>query len=331
MGAPSSDLSGPARPTPGYAALSRDYVPPPPEPDARRQPILRHLVLFVLTVASTTAVGTLHYSAFLEASAVPTSWEVLWNGLLYSAAVLGILGTHEMGHYLACRYYRVDASLPYFLPAPFLAGTLGAFIRIRQPIHDKRQLFDIGIAGPIAGFLVAVPLLWVGVAMSRLVRLPDQGEIGYFGEPLLLQGIIWMVWGTRPAGFDILLHPIGFAGWFGLLATLLNLFPFGQLDGGHVSYAVLGRKSTYVSYATLVCLVGLTAISYSWIAWTVMMLAMMYFFGPHHPRTHDEDTPLDGGRLLLAGFAVVMFVLCFMPEPIGTIDLVPGESITAVK
>jgi membrane-associated protease RseP (regulator of RpoE activity) len=331
MGSSSSDLSGPERPTPGYAALQRDYVPPAPEPEVRRRPIVRHLVLFVATVVTTTAVGMLHYQGFLDIGARPALPEVLFNGFLYSASVLGILGAHEMGHYLACRYYRIDASLPYFLPAPLLAGTLGAFIRIRQPIPNKRELFDIGIAGPIAGFLVAVPLLWIGVGMSRLIQLPDQGPIGYYGEPLLLKGMIWLIWGARPPGFDIVLHPVGFAGWFGLLATLLNLFPFGQLDGGHVCYAVLGRKSTYVSYATLGCLVALTAVSFSWVAWTLIMVAMMYFFGPHNPRTHDEDTPLDAGRMVLAGFAVVMFVLCFMPDPIGTVDLVPGETFTASK
>lgn len=323
MGSPSSDdLSGPARPTPGYAALNRDYKPPALEPDVRRQPIVRHLVLFVATLLMTTVVGAQHYAGFLGSGAVlPTGWALYQHGLWYSAAVLGILGAHEMGHYLACRYYRVDASLPYFLPAPLLAGTLGAFIRIRQPIPNKRELFDIGIAGPIAGFLVAIPVLFIGVSLSTMFKVPTTGEVWIFGEPLLLKGVIWFVWGTRDAGFDLNIHPVAIAGWFGLVATLLNLFPFGQLDGGHISYAVLGRRSTQVSYATILCFLALSVVSLSWMVWTGMMLAMMFFFGPHHPRTHDEDMPLDTGRLWLAGFAVVMFVLCFTPVPVTFVDL----------
>ena len=322
MGSPPSDLSGPSRPTPGYAALERDYVPPAPEPDVRRQPIVRHLVLFVATLLMTTVVGAEHYAGFLGSGAViPSGWALYQHGLWYSAAVLGILGAHEMGHYLACRYYRVDASLPYFLPAPLLAGTLGAFIRIRQPIPNKRQLFDIGIAGPIAGFLVAIPVLFIGVSLSTLFKVPTEGQVWIFGEPLLLKAVIWLVWGARAPGFDLNIHPVAIAGWFGLVATLLNLFPFGQLDGGHISYAVLGRRSTYVSYGTILCFLALSVVSLSWMVWTGLMLAMMFFFGPHHPRTYDEDMPLDTGRLWLAGFAVVMFVLCFTPVPVTFVDL----------
>ena len=323
MGFPSSDPSGPARPTPGYAALQRDYVPPPPEPDVRRQPIVRHLVLFAATLLATTVTGIDHYVGFTGGAAAPTGWALYQHGLWYSAAVLGILGAHEMGHYLACRYYRIDASLPYFLPAPMLlAGTLGAFIRIRQPIPNKRELFDVGIAGPIAGFLVAIPVLFIGVSLSRMFRMPTTGGAWLFGEPLLLKAVIWLVWGTRQAGYDLSIHPIGIAGWFGLIATLLNLFPFGQLDGGHIAYAVLGRRSTYVSYATILCFLGLSVFSLSWIVWTGLMLLMLFFFGPHHPRTYDEDTPLDTGRLWLAAFAVVMFVVCFTPVPVQYVELV---------
>jgi membrane-associated protease RseP (regulator of RpoE activity) len=322
MGSPSSDSLGPARPTPGYAALHRDYVPPAPEPDVRRQPIVRHLVLFLATVVTTTATGAFHYANF---SGETRAWPLLLNGLLFSASVLGILLSHEMGHYLACRYYRIDASLPYFIPAPFLAGTLGAFIRIRQPFTNKRELFDVGVAGPIAGFLVTIPVLFIGVGLSRMLKVPESGFATVFGEPLVFKAVIRLVWGARPEGMDLVVHPIAIAGWFGLLATLLNLFPFGQLDGGHISYAVLGRKSTYVSYATIAVFVMLSVFSTSWLVWTALMLLMLYFFGPHHPRTHDEHTQLDAGRLWIAGFAVLMFVLCFMPAPISTLDLVPGK------
>jgi membrane-associated protease RseP (regulator of RpoE activity) len=320
------DSSADARPTPGYAALNRDY-PPPAESERRRDPIVRHVVLFVLTLVMTTLIGVEHYYGFASDFATtppPTlTWMSYLNGLWYSLAILGILGAHEMGHYLACRYYGVDASLPYFLPAPLLTGTLGAFIRIRQPIHNKRELFDIGIAGPIAGFLVALPVLFLGISLSHVVRTPTTGGLLELGEPLLLQGASQLLWGTLPQGYTLNLHPTAFAAWFGCLATVLNLFPVGQLDGGHISYAVLGRRSTYVTYTTMAALVALCFVASSWIAWAVMNLALLYFFGPHHPRTYDEDTPLDRNRLWLAGFAVFMFVVCFTPAPIRVIDLLP--------
>jgi membrane-associated protease RseP (regulator of RpoE activity) len=330
MGSPSSDFPDPIRPTPGYAAFARDYVPPAPEPEVRRQPIVRHLVLFAATLLMTTFVGTAHYYGFQAdfSAEVPrlSGWTVYLNGLWYSLAILGILGAHEMGHYVACRYYRVDASLPYFLPAPFLlTGTLGAFIRIRQPIPNKRELFDIGIAGPIAGFLVAVPVLLLGVSLSHVVRIPPGFQGLELGEPLLLKALMWLNFGSPPDGFSVNLHPTAFAGWFGLLATALNLFPLGQLDGGHISYAVLGRRSTQVTYGTLICLVGLSFVSSSWIVWTVLTAGMLFAFGPRHPRTYDEDMPLDTGRRWLAAFAVLMFVLCFTPAPISTLDLVGGK------
>jgi membrane-associated protease RseP (regulator of RpoE activity) len=314
-----------ARPTPGHAAWDRDYPPPPPDPVRRRDPVLRHVVLFLLTLAMTTLVGASHYDGFqsdFAAGPRALAWTDYLNGLWYSLSILGILGAHEFGHYLACRYYRVDASLPYFIPAPLLTGTLGAFIRIRQPIPTKRQLFDIGIAGPIAGFLVAVPVLAVGIAMSRVVRVPPDMQGLELGEPLLLQGVAALFWGTVPDGFSLNLHPMAFAAWFGCLATALNLFPAGQLDGGHITYAVLGPRSTLVTYATVLCLAGLSFVSSSWIVWTVLNVAMLVTFGPRHPRTYDEDEPLDAPRLWLAAFAVVMFAVCFTPTPIEPLDLV---------
>ena len=211
------------------------------------------------------------------------------------------------------------------IPAPLpLTGTLGAFIRIRQPIATKRQLFDIGIAGPIAGFVVAVPALIAGMAMSRVIRLPEQfdGFVVELGEPLLFKAAAWLVFGTVPDGYTINMHPMAFAAWFGLLATALNLFPIGQLDGGHISYAVLGRKSTFVTIGTVLCLIGLTFVSSSWVVWTILTVGMLLAFGPRHPRTPDEDIPLDRSRMLLALFAVIMFVLCFTPAPLEPIDLV---------
>jgi membrane-associated protease RseP (regulator of RpoE activity) len=250
---------------------------------------------------------------------------MLLGGLSYSVTILVILGFHELGHYAACRYYDVDASLPYFLPMPIvLTGTLGAFIRIREQIPSKRMLFDIGIAGPIAGFVVAVPALFIGLWLSNVVQLPDPLPplTLELGEPLLYKLAAWSVWGTTPEGYTVNMHPIAFAAWFGLLATALNLFPIGQLDGGHIAYAVLGRRSSQLTLAMLGVALVLSFYSRSWIVWTVLTVAMLGMFGRHHPPTFDEDVPLDRSRLVLAGFSVLMFALCFSPAPIEPLGIV---------
>ena len=294
-----------------------------------RDPLWRYVVLFLLTFLTTTAAGAAHYASFhvgFARAELPFTWvELFVRGLWYSVPILAILGTHEMGHYFACRYYGVEASRPYFLPMPFvLTGTLGAFIRIRQPIPNKRQLFDIGIAGPIAGFLVAIPVLFVGMYLSRVVEIPAdfEGDGFRIGKPLLYMAARWLTFGTVPDGSLVEMHPMLFAAWFGLIATALNLFPIGQLDGGHISYAVLGPRSTIVTLVMIGCVVGLTFWSLSWALWAALTIVMLLAFGPRHPRTPDEDEPLDAVRKRLAVFAVVMFVLCFTPAPIEPLDFV---------
>jgi membrane-associated protease RseP (regulator of RpoE activity) len=289
--------------------------------------VSKHVLLFLLTVATTTLAGASHYWSFLtDLGARDVSLEAaefLLNGFWYSGTILAILGCHELGHYYACRYYDVDASLPFFIPAPLpLTGTFGAFIRIREPIPTKRMLFDIGIAGPIAGFAVAVPTLVIGLSMSTVVALPDDVGLLSLGEPLLFQGVAHLVWGTLPDGMSINMHPMAFAAWFGLLATALNLFPIGQLDGGHIAYAVLGRQSSNLTLAMLAIAVVLAYFSSSWVVWTGLMIAMLLMFGRHHPRTFDEHEPLDRARLNLALFALAMFVVCFTPSPIEPMEII---------
>ncbi len=257
-----------------------------------------------------------------EVAGLLTNATFMLHGLWYSVTILAILGCHEMGHYLMALRYGVDVSRPYFLPAPLpLTGTLGAFIRIRSAIPTKVALFDIGIAGPIAGFVVAVPALFLGLAMSRVDRLPTDPRVleGFMnlGEPLLFRFASWAIWGTVADGYSINMHPVAFAAWFGMLMTALNLFPIAQLDGGHISYAVLGRRSTIVTMVMMVVALGLTVVSSSWIAWTIMLLVMLVTIGPRHPRTIDEDEPLDRGRLILAAVAMLILILCFTPAPIG--------------
>jgi len=280
-----------------------------------------HVTLFALTIATTTLVGAGHYAGFLTDFAnriAPISRSALLvRGFWYSATILTILGCHELGHYFACRYYDVDASLPFFLPAPILTGTLGAFIRIREPIPTKRMLFDIGIAGPIAGFVVAVPALFIGLSMSHVVPIPPDFVGAELGEPLLFKLASWLVFGSPPQGYSINMHPMAFAAWFGLLATALNLFPIGQLDGGHISYAVLGRKSSNVTLVMIGVAVVLTYYSSSWLVWTILMILMLVVVGRHHPPVFDEPVPLDRTRIVLAVVALAMFVVCFTPAPIS--------------
>lgn len=255
--------------------------------------------------------------------AITLNWSLLLNGLWYSVAVLAILGAHEFGHYFACRYYHVNATLPFFIPVPppFLAGTLGAFIRIRQPIRSKRVLFDMGIAGPLAGFIVAVPALLVGLSMSHVAVVPKDFTGYELGEPLLFKLFASMTWGHVPEGYSLNMHPVAFAAWFGLLATALNLFPIGQLDGGHISYAVFGRASKRITLASVGIAIVLTFVSMSWFVWTILMVAMLFVFGPNHPSTADEDEPLDPTRKALAVVALVVFILSFTPAPMELLDL----------
>jgi membrane-associated protease RseP (regulator of RpoE activity) len=260
-----------------------------------------HAVLFLLTVGSTWLVGG----------------TTLASRSAYSATILAILGCHELGHYVACRYYDVDASLPFFLPFPLsLTGTLGAFIRIREPIPYKRWLFDIGIAGPIAGFLIAMPALFVGVSMSNVVPLHAGPETILLGDPLLMKFAAWLFFPAMTDAQTLVLHPVAFAAWFGMLATALNLFPIGQLDGGHISYAVLGRRSAYVTVAMIGVAIALSYRSASWIVWTIVVTGMLVAFGVRHPPVLDEDVPLDPARKVLAVVAAVIFALCFTPAPI---------------
>lgn len=300
------------------------YYVPPPVP--RRDRVWLHTVLLLLTVVTTVFVGGLHYFAYdlgfsTPADRVtPPSFSALsfyLNGLWYSASILAILGCHEMGHYMACRQYNVDATLPFFLPAPLpLTGTFGAFIRIRSRIPSKKALFDIAIAGPLGGFFVAVPTLFIGLMLSKVEPVPEAFEGMELGEPLLFRAAAWLVFGDLPDGMSINMHPMAFAAWFGLLATALNLFPISQLDGGHISHAVLGRKASFVTLAMIVGAIGLTFLSSSWIVWTVLLVVMVFAMGPHHPPTLDEETPLDPQRRRLALVALVMLIVCFTPVPI---------------
>lgn len=236
---------------------------------------------------------------------------LLLPGLPFSITLLTILLAHEFGHYLAARYYRVDVTLPFFLPAPTLIGTLGAFIRIRSAILSKRILFDIGVAGPLAGFAVLIWPLAIGVSMSKIVPgIAAHGDL-VFGTPLILRLFEWAQFHGVPSA-NIYLHPVARAAWVGLLATALNLLPIGQLDGGHILYAFIGERSKLLSRIFVAALVPMGLFfTYSWLFWA----GILFFFGMRHPSIVDPR-PIGRTRSWLGVAALVMFVLSFTAAPI---------------
>src|SRR3989440_11624871 len=225
----------------------------------RRRSFAIATLLFLLTLISTLVVG----ASFAASYAVGQSPEIdsffsmygtllahpryLFAGVPFAFTLLGILLAHELGHYFACRYYGISASYPYFIPAPTLIGTLGAFIRIRSPIYNRKALFDVGLAGPVVGFLLAMPALAIAIAYSKVVPAAQAGSPVIFGDPLLARLLItWLRPGVLPR--DLLLHPVGRAAWGGLFATGLNLLPAGQFDGGHILYSVASERHRLISF-----------------------------------------------------------------------------------
>ena len=303
----------------------------PPRPPRRRWWLAA--LLFAASVFTTTTLGAVWLlwtrTDVVTAEVpllIPATVAAVWSdpallalGFSFSLPVLFILLCHELGHYLACRRYRLPATPPFFLPAPLGLGTFGAFIRIRAPIQGKRELFDVGIWGPLAGFAALVPFLLAGIARSHPSPL-DAVPPEVAGGSLLLPGDCLAVrlaarWfhGPLPDGTVLDLHPFALAAWFGLLATAINLLPLGQLDGGHILYAVTGRLQRRLALPLWLALglAGLMVWS-GWLLWSVIVL----FMGLYHPPLRDETTPLGTGRRLLALLALAIFVLSFMPVPV---------------
>ena len=282
-----------------------------------------HALLLVLTFATTTIVGVVLALAF--AAGRPLDLEdylgifgvlqarplLLLDGLAFSLPLMTILLAHEMGHYFACRYYGIDASLPYFLPAPTPIGTLGAFIRIRSPIYTRRALFDVGIAGPLAGFALLLPALAIGIANSKVIPgIAVRGDL-VFGVPQIQRFMEWLFFPGVPSS-DLCLHPVAHAAWVGILATALNLIPIGQLDGGHILYAFAGRWHKLLSRIFVVALIPLGVFfSHTWLVWAVLL----FFFALRHPAIFDE-TPLGWKRVVLGILALGIFLVTFTVVPI---------------
>jgi len=283
-----------------------------------------HAALFVLTTITTTLVGVVLAQSFqanrpvdLEQyltvfSTLQSHPLLLLDGLAFSLTLMTILFAHEMGHYLACRYYDIDATLPFFLPAPTPIGTLGAFIRIRSPIYTRRALFDVGIAGPIAGFIVLLPALALGLAYSKVIPgIAVRGDL-VFGVPAIERAMEWLILpGVRSS--DIYLHPVARAAWVGTLATALNLIPIGQLDGGHILYALTSRWHRFLSRVFVFALlpIGFFFHSPSWYVWAVLL----FLFGMRHPVICDVSS-LGSNRAKLAIAALIIFLVTFTVVPI---------------
>jgi membrane-associated protease RseP (regulator of RpoE activity) len=278
----------------------------------------------VLLLASRTDVQTALIPLLLPET-VAGVWRdpaLLRLGAAYSAAALFILLAHELGHYLACRHYRLPATLPYFLPVPLALGTLGAFIRIKAPLRSKRELFDVGVAGPLAGFVALLPFLFYGVAHSTVAVYqpagPEaQGLLYLPGRSLIFELAARLFHGPLPENATLDLHPVALAAWVGLFATALNLLPIGQLDGGHILYAALGRvqRRLAIPFLALLALGGLL-----WPGWW-LWFGILLVLGFRHPPVWDEDTPLDRRRQLLALLALLILVLSFMPVPLRDVPV----------
>jgi membrane-associated protease RseP (regulator of RpoE activity) len=294
----------------------------PPLAPRRRERWWLHGLLFLLTFGTTTYVGA-NFAVNFRPSLLGPGGDLAANlgalfrgAITFSVPLLAILLSHELGHYVMCRRYGVDASPPYFIPFPSLVGTMGAFIRIREPIRDKRQLFDIGVAGPIAGFLVTLPLLAWGIAHTRANPSPvlSEGTI-LFRYPLLVTLFQKVFVGTTFTSLEAVEHPVFIAAWFGLFVTMLNLLPLGQLDGGHALYAVFGRWQRTIAIPLLIVLAFM---GLHWPGWWVWV-AFTLFTGLRHPPVVDEEAPLDFRRKLVAAAVLLIFVVCFAPIPIELI------------
>ena len=271
--------------------------------------------LFIVTIFTTLWAGA--YQTYTGTTRGPLDFlldspDALWRGIPFAATLLTILVTHEFGHYLLSRIHRVPASLPLFIPGPpHFIGTFGAIIRMRAPIMNRRALFDIGVAGPLAGFAVALIALVIGLELSTVVDRTSTYGL-QLGEPLLLQYVSWIVIGSLPPQADVLLHPIAFAAWFGLFVTSLNLIPIGQLDGGHVAYALWGSRQRTMAFAIVPVLIVLGFVGWpGWFVWAFMA----GLWGLGHPPVRNPELPLGRGRILVGWLALVVFIVTFAPVP----------------
>ncbi|MBF0557203.1 MAG: site-2 protease family protein [Nitrospirae bacterium] len=275
-----------------------------------------HIILFFLTCLSTLSAGALQQGINI----IKHPGRII-EGLPFAGTLMTILLCHELSHYFASKKNHTVATLPYFIPAPSIFGTFGAFIKMKSPIITRKALIDIGASGPIAGFVVSVAACIIGLSLSKVIPLPPaaagDGALS-LGDSLLFSFLSRIVLGPTPEHYDILLHPIAFAGWIGLFVTSLNLIPIGQLDGGHIAYAMLGERHRHVSRILVVVLavLGLSSLlGFSgwegWLVWAILMLVL----GIKHPPVLYWETPLDPRRTVIGLVSLAIFIITFIPSP----------------
>lgn len=266
-----------------------------------------HALLFGLTVLTTLGAG-----ALMEGRIPWADVRNLLYGIPFSVTLLLILGTHELGHYLAARYHRVDATLPYFIPAPTFIGTFGAFIKMKSPIVNKRALLEIGAAGPIAGFLMTVPALLVGLRMSTVVNTASSQAGLRLGDSIFMWLATHAMFPHLGPQQDVMLSPVAFAAWIGLLVTALNLLPIGQLDGGHIAYAMFGKKHTWIARIAFAALIPLSFLSLNWLIWAALIFFLIRI---QHPPILESYAPLTRFQRAVGWVSMIIFIGSFIPQP----------------
>lgn len=283
------------------------FSPKPPEPKPSNY--LVNIILFLLTIVTTLFAGAVQagVNPFLK----------IYAGWPFSLTIMLILGAHELGHYFASKRLGVDATLPYFIPVGHpLIGTFGAIIKMRSPIPDRKALLEIGVAGPLAGLCFAIPALVIGLKLSSIVPMGEGGL--QLGNSILFGVISRIVIGTLPEGMDVLLHPVAFAGWLGLFITALNLLPVGQLDGGHISYGLLGKYQRWTGWAFFV---SLFAFGVFWLGWFVWLILILWFVKVEHPAPLDDLSGLPLRHKIIGTITMIFFILSFIPKPFSFTDM----------
>lgn len=266
------------------------------KPETGESRIHINIVLFLVTIVTTIFAGYLFQGSIID-------------GIAFSIAIMTILGTHEFAHFFAARKHGVKATLPYFIPAPFIFGTFGAVINVKSAIPDKNALFDLGVSGPIVGFLVTIPFLIIGLYLSYVAPI-QAGAINFY-PPLIMQVIMQFISPQIPAGYELYVHPVAFAAWGGIFITMLNLMPVAVLDGGHISRSLFNRKiHYYISIGGIVATVLL-----GWYLMAILMAIFLFFLVKTHPGALDNVSSLSRKRKILAVVMVIIFILCLTPAP----------------